>query len=120
MSSYSEYHDRPELVKKRAKTLLARNVTLAIIVVILAAGLILDFYTNLSSVQARDTIVDCVDPEGKCYKDGQERTGAAVTGIVVGTREVIIATQVCNNKHPNATVDELEACVDKEIKNGRR
>jgi hypothetical protein len=85
--------------------------------------LALDFYTNLSAGQARDTLIDCVDPAGNCYKDGQERTGQAVTGIVVGTRDVIIATQVCNNRYPNATVDTLEDCVDKQIKeknNGRQ
>ena len=120
MSSYSEYQGRPELVKKRARTIFLRNSVIGVIVVALGFSIALDTATNLSTGQTRDTLVDCVEPTGKCYQEGQERTGAAVTGIVVGTREVIIATQVCNNKYPNATVDELETCVDKEIKNGRR
>lgn len=120
MSTYSEYEGRPELVQKRARVLLVRNSVLGLLCVLAFASLALDFYTNLSAGQARDTLIDCVDPAGTCYKDGQERTGEAVTGIVVGTRQVIIATQVCNNRKPSATVDELEKCVDKEIKNGQQ
>jgi hypothetical protein len=76
-------------------------------------------WNALQAAEYRGTLSDCVEPKGKCFQDGQKRTGKAVTGIVTGTRAVIIATAVCKDKpgYENASTDKLEECVDQELGN---
>lgn len=53
-------------------------------------------------------LIDCTDPKGQCYQEGQRRTGEAVGNI----NEVIIAAVYCADTMPNtATLEELEGCV---------
>jgi hypothetical protein len=73
-------------------------------------------FNAIQGSKARGELLDCTQPTGDCFKDGQRRTGTAVNGIVSGTRATIIATEWCNNRQTFKSINELEDCVDARLK----
>ena len=57
--------------------------------------------------QLAETIRSCTDPAGECYKQGQERTGAAVASI----NEVIIYAAACADQPGVDSVPKIRNCV---------
>lgn len=51
---------------------------------------------TLAAVQKLAEKIDsCTDPKGKCAKQGQKQTAAAVGSIKADTRDVVVAALVC-------------------------
>jgi hypothetical protein len=64
-----------------------------------------------TNVGTNERIVDCTTPGGKCYQQGQKRTGAAVADILKGATYAI----ACADKRGVQTEAEIQACVLKRI-----
>lgn len=62
--------------------------------------------------QSSNRILDCTEPEGDCYKDGQRRTAKAVGDI---NRVIVLAAACSVGLDQNLTVDErqteIQSCV---------
>lgn len=58
-------------------------------------------------VQLQETISDCVNPQGDCYKRGQKRTGDAIATLNLATLYAVY----CVDRNPRADVPAIQACV---------
>ena len=68
--------------------------------------------TGKKLVRSADRILDCTDPDGQCYKDGQERTAQVVGDIGAGNvLAVVCALQVPNGTPLQQALDEVTECV---------
>lgn len=53
-------------------------------------------YQVLQSIKdVNHRLIDCTEPGGECYRQGQSRTAKAVVGINEGTLRVIVAALAC-------------------------
>lgn len=53
------------------------------------------------------TIEDCVNPEGQCFKDGEERTGEVISQV----SEITAMTIACADEVGTQTYKVIRACV---------
>lgn len=60
-----------------------------------------------ANVSVNNRLIDCTTPGGTCYRQGQERTGAAVADILKGATYAI----ACADKRGVQTEAEIQACV---------
>lgn len=116
----------PKEIKYRST---ARGALIGLAVAVcLALAILLGFaaytsYTSSRSLQAIEdgqksghtllnTINDCTQPTGKCYKRGQRRTASAVSSI---NQVVILAAACASGLPPGLTVEsrqaEIQTCV---------
>lgn len=68
--------------------------------------------TGQKLLEASNRILDCTDPEGKCYQDSQERTAKAVGDI----NKVVVLAAACSVGLPDGLTvaerqDEIQSCV---------
>jgi hypothetical protein len=57
-------------------------------------------------------MLDCTQPTGKCFKDGQARTGVAIQNI----NEVTIAASYCAKTVPqDSSIAVLRNCIEREL-----
>lgn len=59
-------------------------------------------------------IDSCTDPTGECAKRGQRQTAAAVGNIRADTRNVVVATIVCQQQGAKG-FEAIAACVDRAV-----
>lgn len=81
MDDRNEFTDRPELVKKRARNILLQRLMIALAGLIVFSLLLGTFITVYTGAQTRGTLLDCVEPGGQCFKEGQDRTGDYIGDI---------------------------------------
>lgn len=62
-----------------------------------------------------ETIQDCIDPGGQCYKTGDRRSGAAVKTINETQKQIVTVAAYCAKQPGNNTLEQIEACVNKEL-----
>lgn len=120
---YDEHDERPELVTKRARVIMLERVGTYIIVVALVVLLIFDIANAFMEAEQRSVLIDCTTPGGECFKEGQERTAAAIQQLIddnllqeVATRRVVVLAAQCANQPGVQTVDQIEACVERGLK----
>lgn len=112
----------PNLIKKRARVILVQRILIGVVALYMLGTSAVATIAALVSLQARNAILDCVEPTGQCYQEGQKRTGEAVQSIVEGTligteeisattREVIHLTAFCADQPGAQTLTQIEACV---------
>lgn len=118
MTGTSEFEDRPELVKKRARALIVQRLAAAALAVFVIASLTLTAYNAIVGIATRAALLDCTTPGGQCYQEGQKRTAEAIRQLVeaneageVTTREIVILAADCADNPGVDTADEIEACV---------
>jgi hypothetical protein len=118
--THDEFEARPELVQKRARAILWTRIAYAAAAVFVIVSLTLLVANALSSFKTRDTLLDCTAPEGKCYKDGQQRTGVFIQQLIDAnhldesdTRRIVVLAAACAKLYD--TVDDIQACVDKNL-----
>ena len=123
----NEFDGRPELVKKRARSILIQRTLWAILGIYIVLSLAVLVSNALTGFQTRDTLVDCVDPQGQCYKDGQARTEDAIQRLIeansldeVATRRIVVLAAACAADVSNDTPDEIQACVDAQLKEDKK
>jgi hypothetical protein len=55
-------------------------------------------FDELKQIEAvSKRLIDCTEPGGKCFEEGQKRTAEAVVGINEGTLRVIVAALSCQD-----------------------
>lgn len=126
-NGHDEFEERPELVRKRARVIFWTRLAIAVGVFFVVAALGLLVYNAISSIQTRHTILDCTQPSGECYQDGQKRTGEFVSNLLthtdknhVITRRVIVYALACDNEPGIDTAREIQQCVDDKLAQDKR
>ena len=61
------------------------------------------------------TIQDCIDPKGHCYQSGDRRNGATVKSINENQKQIVTVAAYCAKQPGNITLEQIEACVNKEL-----
>lgn len=122
-----EFDGRPELIRHRARAVLAQRVMISIVAVFMAGAIALLVYNAIVGMGTRHALLDCTTPDGRCYGEGQERTGQVVQSILnanklneVATRRVVVVAASCASEPTNNTVNEIQACVDLHLKQDER
>lgn len=118
----NEFEDRPELIAKRARTIIVERVFLTTLAVCVLLALGLLSYNALNSLATRDAILDCTQPTGECYKEGQRRTGEVIRQLIESnqdtamiTRQIVVLAAACADDPGNNSADEIERCVDRQL-----
>lgn len=119
----SEFQNRPELVRKRAHSIIVVRVFQATIALAVAVMLSIQTYNAITLLDTRGRLLDCTTPEGECYKDGERRTQRAVQHLIesnsldeVATRRIVILAAACASNGLNNTYVEVQRCVDRQLK----
>lgn len=112
-----------KVVKKKAvynfaRILLVGTVALAIAIVLVLQTSLLLQQQKFDEVgkATRDRLLDCTDPNGQCYQDGQKRSGAAIKQINDAQKQVVTIAAYCAKQPGNQTLEQIEDCVNKELK----
>jgi hypothetical protein len=71
---------------------------------------------NTQNKEILDRIVDCTDPAGKCFQEGQDRTKVTIDGL---NRITLLAAYCSSKTPPYATVAEVRKCIESGI-NGQQ
>lgn len=122
-----EFDGRPELIQMRGRAILLQRIAVAVLVVYIIATLTLLAVNAIQSFQTRSALLDCTQPSGECFKDSQERSGAIIQDLIdalhkegldreMVTRQIVIAAAACADDPGNDTVEQIEACVDRTLK----
>lgn len=61
------------------------------------------------------TIQSCIDPTGTCYKSGDRRSGAVVKTLNESQKHIVTVAAYCAKQPGNNTLEQIEACVNKEL-----
>lgn len=126
MSHYSEFENRPELVRKRGQFIFARNAFYILLGFIVAISLGIQTYNAVQGTRARNELLDCTTPEGQCYKESQKRTGEVVGQIVaqtlegtgaqsLDTQKVVVEAAYCAASVDEVTEPLMKACLDERL-----
>lgn len=116
----NEFETHPELVKKRARSILLTRILISIVLLYAFVILTLVGVNAIVSFASRHALLDCTTPAGKCYQEGQKRTGEFLAGLnkasdnrAAITREVVKEAAYCNNLlPPTVTPKQFEDCIN--------
>lgn len=118
-----EFEGRPDLVKKRARTIILQRVALAVLAVYVVASLTILVLNALASFQTRDALLDCTQPTGECAREGQEQTAKIIQQLIdanrlneVATRQIVVLAAACADQVGVDDVEEIQNCVDTALK----
>lgn len=79
----------------------------------IAALLILSYLQSASNGEVAHRIVDCTDPKGTCFRESQQRTGAAVVQI----SDIAKYAAICADRHGSITAEEMDDCIQEQMRN---
>lgn len=114
----TEFDGRPELTAKTKRIVLARTLLIALLVgwmIIVTSFLV---YNALVGARSRTVLLDCTQPVGKCFQNGQKRTGEVVKQIVqeeLNTQKIVVIASSCADKSKTQTYKEIKTCVDERL-----
>jgi hypothetical protein len=123
----TEFKDRPELIKKRARAVFVTRLFWTSIILMVALCLGILVYNALQAAASRQRLMDCTTPGGKCYAEGQARTAEAVKSLItagatdeIATRRTVVLAAACAagiaQRGQPVTVESVEQCVNRELK----
>src|SRR5262245_11037177 len=112
MSHYDEYEGRPELLKKKERAEFITNVFKYAFVAFCVITLTIVTVNAIISFQTRNQLIDCTDPQGDCYRSGQQNSSQIIQELL--HRNVLIG--LCTNKPDIKTPDQAEQCVARMVK----
>ena len=115
----TEFLDRPELVRKRARTNMAQRL-LGAAALLLGVLMILFILWDIEDGRKRgEVLLDCTTPGGECFEAGQTRTARAVQNIIdesllqeAATRRVVVLAAYCAAQPGVETVEQIERCIE--------
>lgn len=92
------------------------TITLLLVTVLVAVGTAIGILLRLNSIAhsnhaTNTTVLSCVDPAGKCYRDGQARTAAAVGILQADIVRDAAAAAVCAQK--TSDYQRVVACIQR-------
>lgn len=118
-----------EISKKKKRSIIL-GVTFQILLLAFLLSSMTILVTNaIVSTTTRDALIDCVDPEGHCFQEGQERTAGVVQQLIesnqldeTATRRVVVLAAVCAEERairlePNYSIriKLMEECVNEQL-----
>lgn len=113
MSTNKELVDK---VDRNVKYLsVARLIGLTATVIAATALTVALFVLMFKVYDLSSTIEDCINPTGDCYKNGDRRSGAAVRQIGESQKQIVTVAAYCAKQPGNNTLEQIEACVNKEL-----
>lgn len=121
-----EFDGRPELMKKRARTEIFARAVWTVLFLYILGSLTLLSLNAYQGQQTRDTLLDCTEPSGECYQEGQDRTALLIQQLIdsnnlgdLATQEVVILTASCAEspevkaeENQTARIELLKDCVN--------
>jgi len=110
-----EFTGRPELVKKRARSIMLQRLVVALVAVYMVFTMTVVVITSIEGIRARKILLDCTTQEGRCFKENARRTAAVVAGINKGTKDIVVLAAGCAKDPRNDTTSKIEKCVNKEL-----
>ena len=110
-----EFTGRPELVKKRARSIFWQRMAIACVALYMVVSMTLVVITSLQGVRSRQILLDCTTPVGVCYQDNARRTGEVVGNIKMDTKEVVVLAASCAKDPTNNTTLKIEKCVNRQL-----
>lgn len=124
-----EFDGRPELVKKRARSNFLLSLSIWGLVIFMTAGMTLLVVNAVQGAQTRGILVDCTDPEGDCYQEGQDRTAVLIQQLIdanslgdVATQRVVVLAAACSEEdevkaetNQAKRIRLLEICVNEQL-----
>lgn len=115
-----EFERRPELVKQRARVLFLQRIGAGVLIFYMVLSMTVLLVNAVASYQTRGAILDCTQPSGGCYQNGQQRTGDAVQNLKQANKQVIIAAAYCSSKDENIGNEQrIKQCVNRTLISGR-
>lgn len=85
----------------------------ALVAVILFSFIMLQILRGVQDTS--DRLLSCTDPKGECYQSGDRRSGAAIQTINESQKRIVTIAAYCAKQTENKTLDQIEACVNKEL-----
>lgn len=112
------------------RVIILRQVLLIVLIIWVIGSTSALLYNAYVGSQTRATLVDCVQPTGKCAQRNQQATGQVVDSIIksnrldeVATRRIVVITESCGSQpdirkitDPAERLDALQSCVDRRLK----
>lgn len=112
-------------LSRRMKVTVAIGAAVMLLLLLAVSGLV---YLAVTNRAVLDTVHDCTNPHGKCARQGQRQTAAAVAAIGVEQERVDVAVTVCassakvttaaNTASDSAYARAIMACVTKRLAGG--
>lgn len=129
-----EFTHRPELVKKRAQSILARRAIIAVIIIYAIVGMGFLIYNGIIANKTRGTLLNCTVPSQTCYERGQKQTADLVVQLIesgnqgdLATQHVVYLSAVCMAEpeiRDEANITKryllLRQCVDEQKKEAKK
>lgn len=123
---YSELADRPELQKTQQRVKVVGAALQGVLVVLVVLSLIALLYNAYVGAQTREKLLDCTTQEGKCYKEGQQRTGDVIAQLNEANERIAVLTAACTGEPAimqetdlSDRIDLLEACMERRLSTSR-
>lgn len=124
----SEFDGRPGLVAQRARAIILQRLAIGVVVLFMVASMSVLVYNALVSIATRAELLDCTDPTGQCYQEGQKQTAAIIQQLIdanklgdVATQRVVVLAAACGaGLDPALSFDDrvlyLTDCVTAQLK----
>lgn len=117
-----EFIGRPELVRKRARSIMYTWLAAAVVFVMFASVMALLSYNAVQSIRTRDALLDCTQVQGTCHQESEHQTGQYIKRLVDAggrnhelTRLVVLYAAACADASGNQTERQIERCVNKRL-----
>ncbi len=118
----NEFEGRPELVQKRARTIMLYRALIAVGLIYVFVTVTLVSVGTIIGFQTRSELLDCTTPTGDCYRDSQEQAARFLEQLYQEglnregvTRRIIVFAAACAQDATLNTVPEIEKCVNEQL-----
>jgi hypothetical protein len=106
----------PVVQRRERREIILRRTGVTLGALGIVGALMTGTYSSISNNTTLNTVKDCTDPKGKCYRDGQRRTAEAVSDL---SRIIILAAACAVDVTPSDSIVERQAaittCITKRI-----
>lgn len=117
-----EFVGRPDLIRKRARSILIMWFAGAIAVLFIGGTLALLSYNAVQSIKTRNALLDCTEVSGECHQEAQAETGEYIKQLLSTgtdnhrlTRLVVVYAAACADAPGVQGEKEIQACIDKKL-----
>lgn len=104
-----EFDGRPDLVKKRAHTILWQRIAIAALMLYLLFSTTALLVNAYQGAQTRAVLLDCTQPDGDCNRESRQQTANFIKQLVdsnhfgdLATQEIVRDSAICSSKPENA------------------
>jgi hypothetical protein len=110
--NYDEFEGRPDLIKKKDRATVWVRTLVVVTCVYMLVVLSAVFANTLLSFSSRQTLLDCTQPTGHCYQQGQKRSASIIEQVLQAQRLAL----ACQDKRGHQTDREIARCITRLLK----